>query len=316
MNSENIPYVEKYRPKILDDTVLDNLSRSILENMITMNDFPNLFFYGPPGTGKTTTIINLIEGFQKKYNGIIDKSLVIHLNASDERGIDTIRTQINNFVLSKSLFRKGTKFVILDEVDYMTKNAQQALKYLLENNNNDNIRFCLICNYISKIDSGLQNEFIKIRFNDLPKEKIIDKLKYISEKEELNLSYESLEKVQKLYKSDMRSMINFIQLCVQSNLKLEDEINIINDKICEDIEEKIIGDQLIEQKYLYEISLINNIEKNNLIKIIFNYIIKNKREKITPEFLKYMENIIHCLPSLNDKDMITRILNDLKRFII
>lgn len=316
MNSENIPYVEKYRPKILDDTVLDNLSRSILENMITMDDFPNLFFYGPPGTGKTTTIINLIEGFQKKYNGIIDKSLVIHLNASDERGIDTIRTQINNFVLSKSLFRKGTKFVILDEVDYMTKNAQQALKYLLENNNNNNIRFCLICNYISKIDSGLQNEFMKIRFNDLPKENIIDKLNYISEKEELNLSYESLEKVQKLYKSDMRSMINFIQLCVQSNLKLEDEINIINDKICEDIEEKIIGDQLIEQKYLYEISLINNIEKNNLIKIIFNYIIKNKREKITPDFLKYMENIIHCLPSLNDKDMITRILNDLKRFII
>lgn len=316
MNSENIPYVEKYRPKILDDTVLDNLSRTILGNMITMNDFPNLFFYGPPGTGKTTTIINLIEGFQKKYNGIIDKSLVIHLNASDERGIDTIRTQINNFVLSKSLFRKGTKFVILDEVDYMTKNAQQALKYLLENNDNTNIRFCLICNYISKIDSGLQNEFIKIRFNDLPKEKIIDKLKYISEKEKLNLSYESLEKVQKLYKSDMRSMINFIQLCVQSNLKLEDEINIINDKICEEIEEKIIGDQLIEQKYLYEISLINNIEKNNLIKIIFNYIIQNKREKITPKFLKYMENVIHCLPSLNDKDMLTKILNDLKRFII
>jgi len=316
MNSENIPYVEKYRPKILDDTVLDDLSRSILENMITMNDFPNLFFYGPPGTGKTTTIINLIEGFQKKYNGIIDKSLVIHLNASDERGIDTIRTQIHNFVLSKSLFRKGTKFVILDEVDYMTKNAQQALKYLLENNNNDNIRFCLICNYISKIDSGLQKEFIKIRFNDLPKEKIIDKLKYISEKEDLSLSYKSLEKVQKLYKSDMRSMINFIQLCVQSNLKLEDEINIINDKSCEDIEEKIKGDQLIDQKYLYEISLINNIETNNLIKIIFNYIIKNKREKITPNFLKYMENIIHCLPSLNDKDMLTKILNDLKRFII
>lgn len=316
MNSENIPFVEKYRPKILDDTVLDSLSRTILENMIDMNDFPNLFFYGPPGTGKTTTIINLIEGFQKKYNGNIDKSLVIHLNASDERGIDTIRTQINSFVLSKSLFKKGTKFVILDEVDYMTKNAQQALKYLLENNNNNNIRFCLICNYISKIDNGLQNEFIKIRFNDLPKEKIIEKLKYISEKEELYLSIESLEKVQKLYKSDMRSMINFIQLCVQSNLKLEDEINIINDKICKDIEEKILGDELIDNKYLYEISLINNIEKNNLIKIIFNYIIKEKREKITPKFLKYMENIIHCLPSLNDKDMITRILNDLKRFII
>ena len=94
------------------------------------------------------------------------------------------------------------------------------------------------------------DDLIKIRFNDLPKEKIIEKLKYISEKEELYLSIESLEKVQKLYKSDMRSMINFIQLCVQSNLKLEDEINIINDKICKDIEEKILGDQLIDNKYI------------------------------------------------------------------
>jgi len=315
MKNENIPFVEKYRPKILYDTVLDNLSRTILENIIMMNDFPNLFFYGPPGTGKTTTVINLIEGFQQKYNGCIDKTLVIHLNASDERGIDTIRTQINNFVLSKPLFKKGTKFVILDEVDYMTKNAQQALKYLLENNVNNNVRFCLICNYISKIDYGLQNEFIKIRFNDLPKQNIIDKLRYISEKEGLNLSIESLEKVQKLYKSDMRSMINFIQLCAQSNLKLEDEINIINEKNCKEIEEKIIEGQIIDRKYLYEVSLKNNIEKSNLIKIIFNYLIKNKREKVTPKLLFHMENIIHCLPTLNDKDMVNKILNDLKRFI-
>jgi replication factor C subunit 3/5 len=315
MKNENIPFVEKYRPKILHEIVLDDLSKKILENMIYMDDFPNLFFYGPPGTGKTTTIINLIEGYQQKYNGVIDKSLIIHLNASDERGIDTIRTQINNFVSSKTLFKKGTKFVILDEVDYMTKNAQQALKQLLEKKNNNNIRYCLICNYVSKIDNGLQNEFIKIRFNDLPKERIIDKLRYISEKEGLNLSNETLEKVQKFYKSDMRSMINFIQLCVQSSLKVEEEINIINDEICKDIEEKIRGGQIIEPKYLYEISIKNNIEKNNLIKIIFNYIIKNKREKITPTCLKHMENIIHCLSSINDKDILNRILNDLKRFI-
>ena len=69
MNCENIPFVEKYRPKILDETVLDDLSRTILENIIETNNFPNLFFYGPPGTGKTTTIINLIESFQRKYNG-------------------------------------------------------------------------------------------------------------------------------------------------------------------------------------------------------------------------------------------------------
>jgi len=317
MNCENIPFVEKYRPKILDETVLDDLSRTILENIIETNNFPNLFFYGPPGTGKTTTIINLIESFQRKYNGSIDKSLVIHLNASDERGIDTIRTQINNFVLSKSLFKIGTKFVILDEVDYMTKNAQQALKYLLENNSSNNqIRFCLICNYISKIDSGLQNEFIKIRFNDLPKEKIIEKLKYISDIEELNLSERSLENVQLLHKSDMRSMINFIQLCIQSKLKIDNEINIINDEICRQIENKILVNEKIDEYYIYEISLKNNIEKNNLIKIMFNYIIKNRRDKINSKFLNYMENVIHCLHSLNDKDIISKILNDIKKFLV
>ena len=99
--------------------------------------------------------------------------MVLELNASDERGIDIIRSQICSFVNSKPLFNVGLKFIILDEVDYMTKNAQQALKYLLQNCST-NVRFCLICNYISKIDDGLQNEFIKLRFNQLPKEDIIN----------------------------------------------------------------------------------------------------------------------------------------------
>ncbi len=77
-----------------------------------------------------------------------------HLKASNERGIEIIRNQRNNFVNSKTLFNKGTKFIVLDEVDYMTKNAQQALKYLLQEYRT-NKRFCLICNYISKIDFSL-----------------------------------------------------------------------------------------------------------------------------------------------------------------
>ena len=76
--------------------------------------------YEPPGTGKTTTIINLVDAFQRKHNQH-NKGLVIHLNTSDERGIDIIRNQINQFVHSKALFTNGTKLIILDEVDYMTK---------------------------------------------------------------------------------------------------------------------------------------------------------------------------------------------------
>ena len=126
---------------------------------------------------ETTTIINMIDEYHKKYYPGI-KGLKIHLNASDDRGIDVIRNQINQFVNTKSLFGNGIKFVILDEVDYMTKNAQQALRYLIQQYSDD-IRFCLICNYISKIDKALQNEFIQLCFCNLPKTDIFRFLRHI-----------------------------------------------------------------------------------------------------------------------------------------
>ena len=116
----NIPWIEKYRPNSFENIVLDPINRQIFDNIISQNNIPNLIFYGPPGTGKTTTIINLINKYQEKYNQK-NKGLMIHLNASDERGIDVIRNQINNFVNTKTLFTHGIKFIILDEVDYMTK---------------------------------------------------------------------------------------------------------------------------------------------------------------------------------------------------
>ena len=107
------PWVELFRPTKFDDIVLDPINKKILTNIITTSYFPNLLFFGPPGTGKTTTIINLVNSYQEVLNQK-NKGLMIHLNASDERGIDIIRNQINQFVNSKSLFNQGTKFVILD----------------------------------------------------------------------------------------------------------------------------------------------------------------------------------------------------------
>ena len=168
------PWVEKYRPQNLNDVVLDNTNKTILNNIIKKSYFPNLLLYGPPGTGKTTTIINLIKAYQKSLNKE-NKKYMIHLNASDDRGIEIIRNQIYQFVHTKTLFGTGLKFVILDEVDYMTKNAQQALKHLIQQFSS-NVRFCLICNYISRIDNALQNEFIRLRFCQLPKKEI--KMRY------------------------------------------------------------------------------------------------------------------------------------------
>jgi replication factor C subunit 3/5 len=290
MTSSGIPLVELYRPKILDDIVLDPLNRQILKNIIETLYFPNLLFYGPPGTGKTTTIINLINAYQEKV-GVKNKDLIIHLNASDERGIDIIRNQINFFVNSKPLFNNGMKFVILDEVDYMTKNAQQALRYLLQNYTS-NVRFCLICNYISKIDEGLQNEFIRLRFNQLPKEEIITFLNNISISEQFNLSPKTLSCIQKLYKSDIRSMINFMQ----SNQNLENEsLNIIDNEVWDVLYKKILQHEKMDNlnNFIQSISINYNIDKKNIIKDFLNYIIKTYTKNVNSKFLDFIENLMH-----------------------
>ena len=183
---------------------------------------------------------------------------MIHLNASDERGIDIIRNNIYNFVLSDNLFSKGTKFVILDEVDYMTRIAQQALKCLIQNNNTQ-VRYCLICNYISRIDSSLQYEFMRIRFNKLPKKEIEFFLENIINNEKLNLTKNTLRNIIRSYDSDIRSMINYMQSNVNN------KINILDDDVYKDLLNVNINNNknnfnkslnVIENKYKINKSLI------------------------------------------------------------
>ena len=284
---ENIPWVEKYRPSSLKDIVLDELNREILENIIEKNHFPNLLFYGPPGTGKTTTMINLINTYQVKNNQK-NKDLMVHLNASDERGIDIIRNQINQFVNSKCLFNVGTKFIVLDEVDYMTKNAQQALKYLLQSYN-ENVRFCLICNYVSRIDESLQNEFVRLRFNNLPSKNIINFIEKISLSEKLKINNNNLEAIQNIHKSDIRGMINFMQ-CNQDNLTSCKIItNYEWNTLTKHIKNGKIDDCVI---YLNECSKIYNMEKVNILKDYIFYLI-NVKKIISDDFLKFVDKIFH-----------------------
>ena len=291
----SIPWTEAYRPTNFDEIVLEPLNKKILTNIIETGYFPNLLFFGPPGTGKTTTIINLINAYQETH-GKINKGLMIHLNASDERGIDIIRNQINQFVNSKSLFNIGMKFVILDEVDYMTKNAQQALRYLLQNYTSG-VRFCLICNYISRIDEGLQNEFMRLRFNQLPEPDIISFLSSISKAENLCLIDKSLHLIQKLYRSDIRSMINFMQSNQDVN---PDDFNIIDTDVWEKlyllVRSKTNLSVIVNN--INNMSIKYNIDKKNIIKDFLNYIIRNKNAELEllekmPEYLNFIENIIH-----------------------
>ena len=290
-----MPWIEKYRPTCFGDIVLNSINKEVCSNIINQEYFPNLLFYGPPGTGKTTTIINLVTSFQKKVN-TEDKSLMIHLNASDDRGIDIIRNQILQFVNSKCLFKSGLKIVILDEVDYMTKNAQQALRYLITTYSS-NVRFCLICNYITRIDDGLQTEFLKIRFNNLPQKDIGNFLTNIVQKENIDLSPDKIGAIQKLYGSDIRSMINFIQC---NHILDNTNVNIISDDIWLELTSLIKKNSTKKTtnnksvtNYIKELSIKYNITIRNIIKDYLTYLIKYQQIDVTSEFLDFVEKLLH-----------------------
>jgi len=290
----SIPWVEKYRPTNFNDLVLTSENERVLRNIIVENYFPNMLFYGPPGTGKTTTIINLIDMYQEKHDER-NKGLVIHLNASDDRGIDVVRNQINQFVNSKTLLGKGMKFVILDEVDYMTKSAQQALRYLVRCCYNK-VRFCLICNYICKLDDTLQNEFMRLKFNQLPQEHILSFIRGIAEKENMEISEGSLLYIKKLYGSDIRSMVNFIQ----TNQDTIGFYKIINPDTWQDLYAGVMTGENINtlNSRISTISREYNIDKKNILKDFLQYIITNEMADFPIEKLSEIELAIHT-PDLN-----------------
>jgi replication factor C subunit 3/5 len=287
MDNSTEPWVEKYRPNTLDDIVLDSVNKTIIRNIIKTQTFPNLLFYGPPGTGKTTTILNLITDYQKNTTGY-NKSLVIHLNASDERGIDTIRNVISEFAGSNGLFQNGLKFVILDEIDSMTKIAQQALKILIQNINTPT-RFCLITNYLSKIDLSLRNYCVSMRFNQLPIPNILQSLQKINMMEGIGLRPEQLESIQKMYRSDMRSMINYMQT-IQVNMQ-----TIITNKVWAKLTTVIETGNIeaITNNFNHILSEYN-MQVIDLIKTYFNYIIRNHEKYVTSDLLNLVEKLLHC----------------------
>ena len=301
--AENMPWIEKYRPKQFKDIVLENVNKKFFKNILKHNIFPNLLLYGPPGTGKTTTIINIINQYQKK-NKQTNKGLKIHLNASDDRGIDIIRNQINSFVNTKSLFGNGLKFVILDEVDYMTKNAQKALRYLIQQYSN-NIRFCLICNYISKIDTSLQNEFVRIRFSQLPYKNIYDFLKQITIKENINIKRQNINSIINIFYPDIRSMINYIQsnhFIFTNDSLVKHSMNTISNKTWIKLIEQLKSQRNIKtiKNNIKVLCSEHNIKVKNFIEYFVEYMFQNNDFIYDKEWLNTIEFTYHNLNTDSD----------------
>ncbi|XP_033222282.1 replication factor C subunit 5 [Belonocnema kinseyi] len=204
---KNLPWVEKYRPAKLDDLISHEEIIRTINKFIEENQLPHLLLYGPPGTGKTSTILACAR---KLYTPAQFNSMVLELNASDDRGIGIVRGQILSFASTGTIYRSGYKLIILDEADAMTNDAQNALRRIIEKYT-DNVRFCIICNYLSKIIPALQSRCTKFRFGPLASEQILPRLEYVIEQEKLTVSEDGKKALMTLSGGDMRKVINVLQ---------------------------------------------------------------------------------------------------------
>jgi len=204
--ASTIPWIEKYRPKSINDIIYHDDIINTLKKLISNKKFPHTIFFGPPGTGKTSTIL----ACAKEIYGDGYKSMVLELNGSDDRGIKVIREQIKEFSEYNQLFCRGVKLVILDEADSMTYDAQFALRRVIENYTH-NTRFCLICNYISKLILALQSRCITFRFSNIANDIAYLKLKDIIKIERIKYDNNGIKTIIEICKGDLRKCINLLQ---------------------------------------------------------------------------------------------------------
>jgi len=198
-----LPWVEKYRPNTLDDLISHAEIISTIKKFIDNEQLPHLLFYGPPGTGKTSTILAVAK---ELYGAKNLKKMVLELNASDQRGIDVVRTEILNFASSRSLHCKGFKVIILDECDAMTRDAQAALRRVMEKYTK-NVRFCLICNYLGKLIPAIQSRCTRFRFAPLSTKQMMPRINHVVEEEGINIDESGMDLLLKMAEGDMRRTV-------------------------------------------------------------------------------------------------------------
>lgn len=217
----NLPWVEKYRPKSLDDLISHKDIISTIQRFINEDKLPHLMFYGPPGTGKTSTILAVAR---QLYAPQEFHSMVLELNASDDRGIGIVREQILGFSSTRTIFKSKFKLVILDEADAMTKDAQNALRRIMEKYT-ENTRFCLICNYLTGIIDAIQSRCTRFRFGPLDSAQMTSRLGDVIEAEKVQVTEDGMGALVRLAKGDMRRSLNILQ-CTHVGFGMVSEENV------------------------------------------------------------------------------------------
>ena len=334
--SSLLPWSEKYRPDNIDKILFHDKIKNAITNYMKNKKLPHLLLYGPPGTGKTSSIIAFARHYYKKD---FDNMILI-LNASEERGIETVRNRIKQFVMSKGLQEDEDtppfKMIILDEIDAMTEDAQAILRKVIEKYVS-NVRFCFICNYLKKINPAIQSRCVIFRFNPISYECMYRYITNICENENINITKKAFHLIIKKSNGDLRKLLNILQSLYMHNYMSD----IVNNKVRKDsvvvinetsvskllscpsdnnIKEllKYFSNNTLEESYKYLLTLINKngISLQELISYIYEFfmehICNDGSERVEGNILstnsdEELERII----DLYDKNKIMNIINKL-----
>jgi len=212
-NTENSLLVEKYRPSKLENYVGNENIKKSISKYLEQNDILNLIFYGPAGTGKTTLAKLCVQNLDCDH---------LYINASDERGIETIRDKVQSFASVASF--KPLKVVILDEADFLTIQAQASLRNIIETFSRTT-RFIMTCNFVERIIDPLQSRCQVLKIVPPTKKDVAKHLHWICNEESITHELNDLVPLVNQYYPDLRKCINTIQLSTQDNtLKLDQSV--------------------------------------------------------------------------------------------
>jgi len=241
--NQHIPWVDKYRPSKLAEVVYQDDVVKILKATLVTGNMPHLLFHGPPGTGKTSSILAVATELfgPRKY-----KERVVELNASDERGIGTVRNRIG-IIAKMSISGRDPnylcpdyKIIILDEADAMTTEAQSALRKIIEDNS-EITRFCFICNYINQIIDPVASRCVKFRFKPIDESHMVTKLRDIAILENMQITDQAIKTISYVSNGDMRKGIMLLQNLNYLDKKFDvDDVYFISNLVPEKKLEEII----------------------------------------------------------------------------
>jgi replication factor C small subunit len=235
MAINNTLWVEKYRPDILENYVGNENLKETISKYIEQNDIQNLIFYGPAGTGKTTLAKLLVKNINCDF---------IYINASDERGIETIRDKVSGFASTMSF--KPLKVVILDEADFLTIQAQASLRNVIETFSKST-RFILTCNYIERIIDPLQSRCQTLKIVPPSKADVARHLCKVLSQENVNYDTDSVVNIVKKQYPDVRKMLNICQMSSKKGELVVDSQTLVSSNYIDQIIELLPNNKSFKQ---------------------------------------------------------------------